>query len=126
MKTAQIKLGAVLDIITNSSTETFVIADKTTIDAVKRLVNSLAKCLGGEKRFDDLFEADLVYEGYSNESLKLIRTKDPSEIGYDPDGYDDFCDVLLEITPKDKSCETAALLLSSLEKLFDYESRYDG
>ena len=49
------------DLITNSSSETYIQASDSSIKQAKEIVNSLLKVGGSTQSADDLFEFDLVY-----------------------------------------------------------------
>jgi len=58
-----IKIHSFIDVITNSSTEIYVRASQSSIDSVKKLVNSLLAFAGNKQTADDLFEFKLVDYG---------------------------------------------------------------
>lgn len=55
-----IPVHSFVDLITNSSSEIFVSADQDTVNAVKKLVNTLLTAGGGKLTADDLFTFKLA------------------------------------------------------------------
>lgn len=90
-----INIQSITDIVTNSSTEVFIRIKETAINTVKELINNLLKISGSTLQADDLFTIEIVYD----------------------DGSD------LMVTPKQDTteCIEAAVILSSLRSLFNYE-----
>lgn len=62
-----VRIQSVSDIITNSSSEVFVIYDQNGIDAIKTLVNSLLKIANSKYMFDDLFDIRFIWDGIVEE-----------------------------------------------------------
>lgn len=60
MNSIPIPIHSFVDLITNSSSETFVCADKKTVQAVKELVNTFLRMGGLTQKADDLFTFELV------------------------------------------------------------------
>lgn len=91
-----INIQSITDIVTNSSTEVFIRVKETAINTVKELINDLLKISGSTLQADDLFTIEILY---------------------DDDGSD------LMVTPKQDTteCIEAAVILSSLRSLFNYE-----
>lgn len=83
------------DIVTNSSTEVFVRVKEAAINTIKELINNLLKISGSTLQADDLFTIEILY----NDSSDLM------------------------VTPKQDTteCIEAAVILSSLRSLFNYE-----
>jgi hypothetical protein len=88
MKTLLIPVHSIVDVITNSSSEIFVAANKSTVKAIKKLVNDLINA--GQKEptgdhipytVDELFDFEIVFsctdEGYDEVFLteKEIKVK---------------------------------------------------
>jgi len=120
----EIKLETLLDIVTNSSSVTYVIAVKSGVEKIKELVNELAKSFGADKSFDDLFDIKIMYEWYDyNTDEDVVK-----------DSLDDFADEYGDnhytssfvVTAKDEKDKKAAQILSTLESMFSYDSYYDG
>ena len=104
MKSITVKIHSLVDVITNSSSVTYVMADEGSIEALKNLINLL---LPEGQKADDLFEF----------SLKKDEELSDKE-------YNNVC---IEVSPKvsDTKVEEAAKILSNLNNLFNYESYYD-
>ena len=90
-----INIQSITDIVTNSSTEVFIRIKETAINTVKDLINNLLKISGSTLQADDLFTIEIL--------------------------YDDSSDLM--VTPKQDTteCIEAAVILSSLKSLFNYE-----
>lgn len=90
-----INIQSITDIVTNSSTEVFIRIKETAINTVKELINNLLKISGSTLQADDLFTIEIL--------------------------YDDSSDLM--VTPKQDTteCIEAAVILSSLKSLFNYE-----
>ena len=144
------------DLITNSSSETYIQASDSSIKQAKEIVNSLLKVGGSTQSADDLFEFDLVYllsdidknlenkaksagieswyEVYAtkNQIDAFINslTEDESNLFTAPwDSYDVRYNVNLRITPKDSANEETnkiAKLLSGFVNSFNVSSQYNG
>ena len=83
---------SVNDIITNSSSEVFTVYNKSSIDSVKTLVNSILKAGGSHYKFDDLFTAELIID------------KDSAEEDYENSGDKELMPLEEFITNHDKYC----------------------
>lgn len=90
-----INIQSITDIVTNSSIEVFIRIKETAINTVKELINNLLKISGSTLQADDLFTIEIL--------------------------YDDSSDLM--VTPKQDTteCIEAAVILSSLRNLFNYE-----
>lgn len=95
----EFNIQSITDIITNSSTEVFIRVKETAINTVKELINDLLKISGSTLQADDLFTIEIL--------------------------YDDSSDLM--VTPKQDTteCIEAAVILSSLRSLFNYEVHED-
>ena len=98
-----IPIHSFVDLITNSSSETFISYDESSINAIKELVNSLLKTAGSALTSDDLFDITIEDEKYSS-SNDLV------------------------VTPKTDSADAmvAAKILSNLSGLMQIDSSYNG
>lgn len=94
-----INIQSITDIVTNSSTEVFIRIKETAINTVKELINNLLKISGSTLQADDLFTIEILYDDSSD----------------------------LTVTPKQDTteCIEAAVILSSLRSLFNYEAYED-
>lgn len=55
-----INIQSISDLITNSSTEAFVVYDKSNIRDIKNLVNSILSLIDSSKTFDDYFTIEML------------------------------------------------------------------
>ena len=55
----RINIQSISDLITNSSTEVFVVYDRQAVEEVKDMVSSILSLVDPSKTFDDYFEIDL-------------------------------------------------------------------
>ena len=99
-----VNLHSFVDLITNSSTEIFVEASQSTIDAVKEVVDNLLEVAGSDLKADDLFEFELG----------------------EKEGWDYYVDRSLKVTAKNPDCERTAKILSNLTGLFGIDAVYNG
>jgi len=99
-----IPIHSFVDLITNSSSELFICADKNTILGIQKIVNSLLKVAGSALTFDDLFVAELV-EGET---------------------YSDYPVAGVVVTAKNPDLAETAKILSGLTDLFEINSEYNG
>lgn len=78
-----IKIQSVSDLITNSSTEVFVIYDESAIKGIKELVTSIISLNDSSKTFDDYFDVELCV---NYDSLYYVLNdsdiKEPEAIKY--------------------------------------------
>lgn len=125
----KIKIHSFVDLITNSSTEIFVRADEKTIQTVKDLIDTLLKLGNSNLKADDLFEFQLVLDGYDFikdedgnteyiENVNLLvdprRNKIMEQI---EDDYESHCSITLYIKAKDEKNNDAKLIAEILNKL---------
>lgn len=124
----KINLQSVSDIITNSSSEVFVIYTKEGIEVLKELISAL---LG--KNFDDYFTIDITYNEYCEDDY-LERDEDEADLSFedwcfkhcedwnDYDGPPAVEDIT--IVAKNPEDEKVASLLNRLPYIFESETRY--
>lgn len=76
------KIQSISDLITNSSTEVFVVYDESNIKSIKELVNAILSLSGTDKTFDDYFEIslDIDYDSVVNALDYLERYIDDEVI----------------------------------------------
>ncbi len=146
MKSIIIPVHSFVDLITNSSSEVYVMADEGTISAIKDIINHLLKIGGGTQSADDIFEFDLItrvssfnsitpagYEKYdamiSKKEFEALKAKgefaDDPEFEKECDGYS-YQETFVRVTAKDPSNAEVAKLLSNLDDLFQLEASYNG
>ena len=140
MKSLIIPIHSFVDVITNSSSEIYVSADKNTVSAVKSIINNLLKGVGSDKTSDDLFDICVGVEIDNPTPYKERKPGEPwniivpidSELGkakveeYSGD-YPKQSDIM--VTPKpgtDENIALAAKTLSNLTGLFSIDSQYNG
>lgn len=95
-----------VDLITNSSTEIYILASESTIKFIKQLVDNILTEGGSTKTFDDMFTAELseVRERcYGSERDVIVKAKTDSE-----------------------NAKKAAEILSDLSGLFSIDGAYNG
>jgi len=75
-----IPIHSFIDVITNSSSEVFVTSDRTTIEAMKNVIDALLLIGGSKEKCDDLFEVVLerVDGGYGEYNALRVIAKDPN------------------------------------------------
>lgn len=126
-----VKIQSVSDIITNSSSEVFVIYDQNGIDAIKTLVNSLLKIANSKYVFDDLFDIrfiwDEIVEEYYNDDGGFESTGQTIEeyrqhLQDERLHYGEGSPVItgIEVIPKldTSECREAADALSTIDNIF--------
>lgn len=129
MEKKRVKIQSVSDIITNSSTEVFMIYNEAAFKSIKELVNAILALGGTNKTFDDLFEIKAnvseyffedfpEYEGEDESKiLERARKEDQWKDGYPYiDGY--------EVTAKNPADADAAKILSNIDNIFDTYAQY--
>jgi hypothetical protein len=67
-QTVVIKVQSISDIITNSSTEVFIVYDSSNIDSIKHVINAILS-IDGHYTFDDLFTIKMTPAEYAVEDL---------------------------------------------------------
>lgn len=140
-----IPVHSFVDLITNSSSEVYVMAGKGTIQSIKDIVNKLLAIGGSQQTADDLFtfELETSVDTFSSErpagmswGHRITETewnelKAKGEFAddkvfekeYDGDGYQEMS---VRVTAKHPGHEDAAKMLSNLENLFSLEASYNG
>ena len=100
-----------VDIITNSSSEIFVFANKKSIETIKKLIDNLLKIGGSALKCDNLFEIDLVMENlYCDDGIerKNVSVDDPiygkevqKKIKYMEENGEGYSNIIVSAKPKD-------------------------
>ena len=77
MKTLQIPVHSFVDLITNSSSEVFVCADRKTIEVFERAIDEVLRASGSNLKCSDAFEIYLSREdgGYGQYNTVNVRPK---------------------------------------------------
>lgn len=114
------------DVITNSSSEVFVMYDREGVESMKKLVNSILKCAGSTETFDTLFDVDFEFEECfirSSENMTKEELYEQAlEDNWTGEGYPSI--IGIKVTSKDEKNAETAELLSNIDKIFESESRY--
>lgn len=78
----EIPVHSFIDVITNSSSEVFVVADRQTITAFREIVDKILNAAGSDKKCDDLFRLALEQRdgGYGNYNVLVAHAKDPNSV----------------------------------------------
>jgi len=122
-----IKLETILDIITNSSTETFTVVDKEAVKTIKNLVNYLLDGVGAKERFNDFFEihtyVDRIEEVDYPPYDKTVRVYDEPHDRYS-DPYNQLVEVRLKDGLENEKLDKVAEIMSNLHDLFDTQEVY--
>lgn len=92
-----IPVHSFIDLITNSSSETYISASSSTVTAFKEIIDGILKGSGSEKTCDDLFNLTL------DDSRVIVTPKDNSA-----------------------DLDTAANNLTNITDFFDISSEYNG
>lgn len=84
----KIKIQSISDLITNSSTEVFVVYDSTNVDSIKNIVNAIL-AIDSSYTFDDLFTLKMIVSEHAID--KMYREWDDYFPGKTkPDSEEDF------------------------------------
>jgi hypothetical protein len=121
MTSLTIPIHSFVDLITNSSTEIYIEADKGTIEAVKALVNNLLKVAKSDLTADDLFTITLLTK---NDDYEFVEN--PEKVSESDEGYRE---AKISVVAKDSDsveAQAAAKVLSDLTGLFDINASYNG
>ena len=77
--TLHIPLHSFVDLITNSSSETFVAADRQTVSALEDIIDALLSSVGSDQKCHDLFRIGLDTEdgGYGHYKILYVEARNP-------------------------------------------------
>ena len=96
-----IKIQSISDVITNSSTEVFVVYDSTNINSIKRIVDSIL-AIDGSYTFDDLFTIKMIVSEHA--IYKMYKEWDNYFPGKTkPDSEEDFINSLDSLSDSELS-----------------------
>lgn len=111
-----INIQSISDLITNSSTEAFVVYDAGNIEDIKNLVNAILSLLDPSKTFDDYFtiEMQVNYDGLNDIFNELCTNEELYENYPELEGYSTIEDYL----EQDKYLRS--LSTEVVEGYFDY------
>ena len=114
------------DVITNSSSEVFVMYDREGVESIKKLVDSILECADSTETFDTLFdiefELDEDYIQSNKDMTKEELYEQALEDNWTGEGYPTI--IGIKVTSKDEKNAKAARLLSNIDKIFESENRY--
>ena len=114
------------DVITNSSSEVFVMYDREGVESIKKLVDSILECADSNETFDTLFdiefELDKDYIQSNKDMTKEELYEQALEDNWTGEGYPTI--IGIKVTSKDEKNAKAARLLSNIDKIFESENRY--
>ena len=144
-----IVVHSVVDVITNSSTTIYTMADETSIEAIKTLVNLLLEAADSDWKADDLFEFKLEYDQLAVDAWRYTKLYEEGILSetdnwktqdkiyaeceanppdwwndYEPDSY--YYSRYVVVTAKDEPHIDAAKALSELHRIFPQEAIRDG
>jgi hypothetical protein len=140
-KSLYLPIHSFVNLITNSSSEIFVCADESTVEAVKAVIDNLLKGAGSDKTADELFTFTLTVEIDNPETYEErkisgkgytltvdVNSAEGKQAIEDYSG-DNPQESGILVTPKDGTNENlvlAAKTLSNLTGLFQIEASYNG
>jgi hypothetical protein len=78
--TLLIPIHSLVDVITNSSSEIFVQADKSTVNTIKKLVTTLLAAAGATITADDLFTFELVSKCFDSDCNEVFLTDEEIKV----------------------------------------------
>lgn len=99
-----IKIQSISDVITNSSTEAFIVINHRDLQTIKDLVNAILK-INTDFNFDDLFDARFMIDDYALENIL--------------DDWDSYADFFGEVSKPDSMEELDKLINALPEKDLD-------
>lgn len=120
-----IKIQSASDLITNSSSEVFIIYTREAIQDFKDIISTLI----GEN-FDDVFNLEILYNEWAEEEYAADSDKDGLSFEdwcfkHDEQSYEGSPYVVgFNITAKDPKDEVKALELNRIYYLFESETRF--
>lgn len=130
------------DVITNSSSETFVWYTREGINQIKDIVNNILKLGGPNKTFDDYFTINIDIDleevkekcKIPEEEFEKMSIEEIENIAMDnqpgtPEWYDDNTVPTIDgvcIKAKDPNNQDIARLLMNIDNIFDKETFFNG
>ena len=91
-QTVVIKVQSISDVITNSSTEVFIVYDSSNIDSIKHIIDAILS-IDGHYTFDDLFTIKMNAAEYAVEDL-YKNWEDAFPNDPKPESLNDFWEVI--------------------------------
>ena len=144
IKSIIIPIHSFVDLITNSSSESYISSSESTIKAVKELVNNILELAGSTQKFDDLFTIDIVFdyfgkvkdmEGFSHYFTEAELRKleedgriDEGETDSTIEPSDETFRNSLRVLPKidNELTQKISHRLSNITSMFNIEAGYNG
>lgn len=113
--TMNAKIQSISDLITNSSTEVFVVYHESNIEAIKNLVDSILSLLDPSKKFDDYFTIEMEIN-YDDLNWIFERYYEDEEY------YDDIPELVAyrDMGSKEASKFLETLPIERIKKIFDW------
>lgn len=120
-----IKVQSISDIITNSSTEVFVVYDSTNVDSIKTIVNAILD-IDSSYTFDDLFTIKMIVR--ESAIAKMYRQWDDYFPGKTkPDSEKDFIDYIDSLSDSELyALENIWTRNDSSTYYWEYDTFYEG
>lgn len=118
--TMNAKIQSISDLITNSSTEVFVVYHESNIEAIKNLVDSILSLLDPSKKFDDYFAIEMEIN-YDDLNWIFERYYEDEEY------YDDIPELVAyrDMGSKEASKFLETLPIERIKKIFDWANNND-
>jgi len=123
-KSIDIPVHSVVDLITNSSSEIFVMATDKTVTTIRNLVDALLKLAGSTQSADELFTFELMYYDFNDDGYYPESEFDTNE-DRKKENYDGISKSIVRVTAKTVEGQNAAAVLSRLHSIFPTQSVYN-
>lgn len=120
-----IKVQSISDLITNSSTEVFVVYDSTNIDSIKNIVNAIL-AIDSSYTFDDLFTLKMIVREHAID--KMYREWDDYFPGKTkPDSEEDFVNYIDSLSDSELyTMEDNWIANDRSTYYWEYDTFYEG
>lgn len=120
-----IKVQSISDLITNSSTEVFVVYDSTNVDSIKNIVNAIL-AIDSSYTFDDLFTIKMIVSERAID--KMYREWDDYFPGKTkPDSEEDFVNYIDSLSDSELyALENIWTRNDSSTYYWEYDTFYEG
>lgn len=123
-KSIDIPVHSVVDLITNSSSEIFVMATDKTVTTIRNLVDALLKLAGSTQSADELFTFELMYYDFNDDEYYPESEFDTNE-DRKKENHDGISKSIVRVTAKTVEGQNAAAVLSRLHSIFPTQSVYN-
>lgn len=125
------KIISFSDVITNSSSEVFIIHDREALNRMKELVNSILS-ISSEFTFDNLFDIKMILDDWVEDEYKSHFPNNPNpsqkeleEFALDDKSYYELERVIgFDVIAKDPKYNKVASLIQNIDNIFRIEERY--